>query len=188
MSLLEEKMYGFITQPDNWQLAREISEKMDYVKDRLLQEFWREVKERINGRLDSKEWVVDMTDLYDTYSYIRVSHNSWENLFFVAFEGLHRDILIGIQRDLVSNKVPNELHEQIANHLTSIEKNINQKSDWWPGYFFTGDDFRYFPTVGKILPSNRQALVDKYSNMLLDLKDKAKPIIDEAMKQITAGA
>lgn len=183
MSLLEERMYGFITQPDNWQLAREISEKMEYVKDRMLKEFWGEVKAKIENCLNPKEWTIEMSDLYETYSYLKIGNRSWGNHMFVALEGLHRDVIIGAFRDLESHKVPDVVHEKMAQDFKAMYKQM-EKSDCWSGYFFIGDDFRYGTTLDKILPSNRKALVDKYSNMLIDLKDRGKPIIDEAMRQI----
>lgn len=188
MSLLEERMYGFITQPDNWQVAREISEKMEYVKDRMLKEFWGKVKSSIESKLDVKEWNLTMSEnIYDANSVLEVTHKSWEKLFGIGFQYLHSNTIFGIYRDFDSKKVPDALHEQIAINLKTIYKQMD-KSDWWPGCYCIGDDFREGTTLCKILPSNRQALVDKYSNMLLDLKDKAEPIIDEAMTQIATRA
>lgn len=189
MSLLEEKMYGFITQPDNWQVASVISDKMAYVKDRMLKEFWAEVKKNLENRLDLNEWKILMSeDIYEAYSQLFITNASWDGLFKICFEELEEAAFLGVCRDFDSKKVPDSIHEQIQKELTSIYKEMVPGTASWVGYFEANYNFADWSGLDKILPSNRQTLVDKYSNMLLDLKDKAKPIIDEAMKQITAGA
>lgn len=181
----DKKIYEFITQPDNWQVAREVYEKMDYVKGQLVEEFWAEVKKAIKYRVDLKEWKIGMSeDIYENYSKLRISHISWNNLFDIAFQELEDVTFLGVYRDFESKKVPDDLHQQIGMNLKTVDNRLINPDDWWTGYFFTGDNFSQLSSLDKILPSNRKSYIDKYSTMLLELKDKAKPIIDKAIKNL----
>ena len=188
MSIFDEKAYDYLTQPDNWPIAKEIKDKMIDVESRLLNEFWDDVKKGIKGKLGSKEWEVKISeDIYDAYSNISISHLMWENLFLIVYEELEEKTYIGVWCDLDLKKVPDALFRQIGGKL--LEKDNRMVSNWgnsygYTCYFYTGDDFRQTQTLNRILPSNRKTIVDKYTSEFIGLLEKAKPIIDEAMKQL----
>ena len=183
MSIFDEKAYDYLTQPDNWPIAREIKDKMvDIIEPRLLNEFWGEVEKGIMGKLDLKEWKVELIE-----GELRISHLTWRNLFFITYYELEKKTAIGVWYDSDLRKVPNALFiKQIGEKLLEKDKRIlsGWSNYWWPGYFYTGDDFRQTQTLNRILPSNRKTLVDKYTSGIFGLLEKAKPIIDEAMKQL----
>lgn len=190
MSIFDEKAYEYLTQPDNWPIAREIRDKMaDIIEPRLLNEFWAEVKKGIEGKSDSKEWKVEISeDIYESDSELTVSHSAWKSLFFISYVELEAEIYLCVYRDLESKKVTDGLFRQMREKLLKTDKDNRMKGPenevecvvW----FYTGEDFRQTQTLSKILPSNRKTLVDKYTSEFLGLLEKAKPIIDEAMKQL----
>lgn len=178
MSIFNEKSYDFFTQPDNWKIASEISEKVNYVQGRLLKEFWTKVKETILSKMDNREWKLDMSEnLYEPYSNLSISKASWNELFGLGFEELESATYIGVWYDFDSKRVEPTLYDKIANDIKIMDKRM-VKTDWWPGYYLTGDNFSQSSTIEKILPSNRDALVKKYVDMLFELQQKAQPIID----------
>lgn len=189
MSNFDEKVYELVTQPDNWQVAKEINDRMWYVRDRLFKGFWDELKRSIESRLDSNEWQVRMAiesayeeNKYNNDSGLCITHPSWNGLFHIGFGNLKYGH-IGVWCDSDSNKITAALYEQMANELKSKHENMEKDEKWYPGWYGI-DNFEDWSILDQILPSNRKAFVDRYTDMLLDLKDKAKPIIDEAMKQI----
>lgn len=193
MSRFEEKVYELVTQPDNWRVAKEVNDRMWYVKDRLFKDFWNELKQSLESRLDLNEWQVRMAienayeeNKYNNDSGFCITHPSWKGLFHIGFGNL-RYGYIGVWCDSDSNKITNALYEQFANELTNKYIKLTKDEKWFPGWYGV-DNFEDWSTLDQILPSNRKAFIDKYTDMLLDLKDKAKPIIDEAMRQIAARA
>jgi hypothetical protein len=182
MSSFDEMMFEFIVKPENWRVAREILERGDDIKGRLLRDFWSDVKCAVESGLSVNEWEFKINEnISDDYSLLSIAHKSWNGMFSIAYEGLHTRTLIGVYRDFDSHNVSDAIHQQISTVLREIYKNSEPAEDWWCIWFYTGEDFAQLSLYDKLLPTKKKDLVDRYAATMLELKSKSMPHIEAAI-------
>lgn len=174
MATLNKNLYDFLVLPDNWQFAKEISEKANSAKEILIAEFLSEINNSIEKRINDRNLKVAIID-WD----ISINHYEWQGLL-IKLEGLNNKPFIGIWYDSDATKLPNQLLSEIETRLKAIDQKMETEPGWL-GWYHTGEE--YLSVFDKILPSNRKALVDKYSSMLIELIEKATPILKDVFMQ-----
>lgn len=176
MTDLDKNIYSLITHPENWQFVSEIYEKVNYAREQLVLEFLSEIKNIIENKMNNSDLRVEIVG-WD----ISISHHAWNELF-IKFEGLSDRPYMGVWYDTESNKLPSKLLEEITVNLKTADARMKAEPCWL-GWYYTGEKFPN-AIFERILPSNRQGFIDKYSSMFLDFTNKAKPIIENAVSKV----
>lgn len=176
MTDLDKNIYSLITHHENWQFVSEIYEKVNYAREQLILEFLSEIKNIIENKMNNSDLRVEIVGWN-----ISISHHAWNELF-IKFEGLSDRPYMGVWYDTESNKLPSKLLEEITVNLKTADARMKAETGWL-GWYCTGEKFPN-AIFERILPSNRQGLVEKYSSMLLDFTNKAKPIIENAISKV----
>lgn len=186
MSAFDEKMYEFITQPDNWQVAKEIYDRMPAVKEQVVNEFWEKVEINIASGLNLNEWKVVKIEKYEKYNGdfgLCVTRPPWNGLFHIGFGQRNSQTYLAVWSDSAVKEVQG-LHEQLANDLSKLDHRLQKDEQWFPAWFYTGDNFGEWSTTDRILPHNRNVMVEKYISMLFELTEKAKVVIDDVVNRL----
>ena len=153
-----DELYKLVTKPENWEIAKKISDNMDSFVKRLIDEFWKEIGENIKKKFNLEDWEVSILDGNDYY----VRHRQWNDSFSVNFgveTGKEGKTFLGWRWK--NYKYKEDL--QLLNKLKEVDSQITKQDDDYPGFFYIDDD----PLLERILPLNRQSLVEKYSNMII---------------------
>ena len=155
-----DKLYELVTKPENWEIAKKISDNMDSFVKRLIEEFWKEIGENIKKKFNLEDWEVSILD--STEKTIR--HSQWVDSFFVSFgvdTGKGGKTFLGWWWK--NYKYKEDL--QLLSKLKKVDSQITKQEGEFPGFFYIDDD--PLSLLEQILPLNRQLLVEKYSNMII---------------------
>ena len=137
MNKLDDELFNFITQPSNWTIAREIYERVEYAKTRLLKEFKQDVVEKIKTSMNLQEYKIDTPDP----GRIQIKHTSWNNLFSIDYGNLHSKAYLGVWCD-TQKEIILKSYEHISNAMKAADKKLTGKdAQWYPAWYYTGDNF-----------------------------------------------
>lgn len=179
MSKFDQKAFEFLTKPDNWDIAKDIYDKMTFIREQLVKEFWNAVMAEVKKKIDLSQWVP-----YEKDDVVGIEHSSWKTSFSVEFGRMYSDVWLGIWCDSASPKLQAK-YKEIAIQLKSVEKKLTKTdATSYPAWFYLGDNFSQWTTLDKLLPSNRTKMVESYSSMLITIKDVVKPVIDSVIATI----
>ena len=172
---IEKNIYDFLAHPDNWQFANEISEKVNSAREQLISEFLSEIKSIIENKMNNSDLMIEIEGWN-----ISISHQAWNELF-IKLENLSNKPYIGVWYNAEALKLPDALCAEITSRLKAADQKMASELGWL-GWYYTGEE--YTSIYDKILPSTRKDLIDKYSSMLIDFTNKAKPIIENAVSKV----
>lgn len=186
MSAFDEKICEFLTQTDNWPIAREIFEKMPAIQEQLRNNFWKDMKVGLEKKINPAEWKIIGPGIIDSNKYngdsgLCIARLTWKNLFYIGFGGISGQTYLSVWCDSDSEKVKTQ-YDVIADGLIKSDKNLTKDPQWFPAWFYTGDNFSEWSTIDRSLPHNRKVMVEKYISMLFELTEKAKVVIDDVVE------
>lgn len=191
MDSFQKSLYDFVTSDEKkLETAFDISENWQSIKNKLLFDFRKDIKEGILQKTD--KYNVDIGTESD--SYISLYKPSWmemgEIIICVNIESMNADDYYGIWRngDKVDNKKA-ELNSYVEKNLSNAlnECNLGYTPDdyWWLAYKHSGYDYSKIEFLKELTTSNRQALVKEYANNLCKLVEDFSDHIDKLIALTT---
>ena len=170
----DEAMFDFLTKADNFSFAFEVSENFDLVKNKLIEDFWIEIKKHIEEKVkkENKSWKIEQTKIKEGELHLGFS---WQNNQVKVMLQLwkKRDVYYGLWVNTESGQVDikkfreNEQLEEIRK-----KREMTDKYEKWPCATNSILDFNKQADLEKILPTNRQNLVLKLVNTLFELTEE----------------
>lgn len=181
MNKYEEEVYNYFTDESNFRKMVKVAQHASSVKSTLLQEFWDAIIVAFNIRIAESynEWELN-THGSINYNWGKIlvhkrSHTERgdDNLPIVA---------VGIQRIMdnqysfygifLNNKAPKYDINAIVEYIRDIEelKDFEKDNDlWWPRWNQTGLDLRKEEDYVKILPANRNLIVNAITDSIFNM-------------------
>ena len=170
----DEAMFEFLTKADNFSFAFEVSENFDLVKNKLIEDFWIEIKEHIEEKVkkENKSWKIEQTavkpqDLHLGFSWqngqVKVMFQLWKK----------RDVYYGLWINTENEQVDiKKFRENKALEKIRRIREMHDKYEKWPCATNSILDFDKRADLEKILPTNRQNLVLELVNTLFELTEE----------------
>lgn len=184
MSVYDDEIFNYLTKKENFYSAYEITQLFPQVRNKLVEEFWKKVTERIANELDKNskdKWVVELSeDVFETYSSLFLY---FSDSIGVAFEKLHGQPYYGVWIDSDNKKLDREKINKYASGLELLE-GMNKNSDYWLGWSLCGANFNTIETLKRILPENSDEYAEELAKLLFDLAVSMKSHIIKMEKMI----
>lgn len=96
MSRYEDKLYDFITDPDNFEFAHEIWDKYEEIEERLIKEFWNDVKKYCDVECPQSFILKTNEDFIEgDYPELYFKKINWK-FFVVGFSSLMDNPFLGV--------------------------------------------------------------------------------------------
>lgn len=168
-SIIDDKMYNLISKSENFDFAFDLYERFDSIKERIIQEFWNNFISKLAAeRRDFK-----FTDRNDQPFHYDLSIKSIKGIkLFVGIYDNQFQYGISITHK-GSKKRIQELMIYFQDAFDEYDYEDKIKTSW---FFEVGEeDFNTLSGLKKILPENREVLIQKYLNdfnKMMDLKHK----------------
>ena len=186
MDKYQQAIFDFATKDENFEFTFEIGNNFELFRRKLINDFWDNVvfllKEKsieLNGWIPWKENEVvtggdTIAGIYSNEYYSENYDTSANISFFNWGDGR---VLYGI---FFNQKVPGINYDKILEFAQKTIKSdwqIAPKSWWWPVYKYTGENFKTFLSLQKILPNQREALAEEFVNNLINAKSELSFLI-----------
>jgi hypothetical protein len=181
-SVFEEEIYQYLTEPQNFTTAWEITQEFKGVQDRVYEEFWGMVLKKLSSLPDGFTVTFPNDTFVHPYSSIWIFPPGHQ-FVGIGVSGFITKVFLGVLIHTNHHKAK----EAARNYLSAREGLFpNMKpTDWWFGRQDTPFNFGQIDDIEKILPANREAtaqeLVDllkgfyeEYGEHLAAMEEKAK--------------
>lgn len=198
MDAYEEKMYAFLTEPDNFRGLVKSVELWDMVREQLLVEFWEMVYEELQ-RLPGKnsDWIIECSeDFSESYSSIFLYKQAW----YTEETGVH--ICVDVTQLVADNPYYGvwiepqsslfhtlRIKEALAGSVWIRETGFRQDRNAQWALFKNLDLYNIHEpeTLEQLLPTNRESLVKEAANTLysfaLEIEEELTQLAEKFRKK-----
>lgn len=155
-SAIDDKMYELIIKPENFKFAYDINERFDSIKERVIQEFWELLILRL--KKEFPEFSFKYKQGYNQY--LEISDTSFRDFtpfVEIAQEQFHYGVSFyynGTQKKM------RELEREFGSLFLENDYNLKGKIAWFFNY--SNEHFDTLSGLNKILPENKDLLIDQY--------------------------
>jgi len=180
MSTYFEEMYEYLVKPENYNAAKEIANLLSSIEQKLISDFWKEVKEKLSDDIDFG-WEAKLDEEEDSFNYY-LHKPHWKDVE-IGFETDYYSIFdygIWFDRKKFDPSKIIEISEKHKDKLTTLYPD-NQS---WLCYnpIPNIDDYKFNGSKEKILrilPSSRESKVLEISSLLKNYAKNVEKICDE---------
>lgn len=180
MDKFDQKIFDFLIQEENFEFAYEIYELFPEVRDKLIEDFWKSVKHRLQKLVNDTIWEVKFWESnFSAWWKLGLFLNSGTEDIRVIYEKLQEKPYYGLWLDMETDELD---RSKIIDYMSSVEilqHRGGYDGKYWFGREEIGDDFQSYRTLKKILPKNREVTVNEYSQLLYEF---AVELSDEVQK------
>jgi hypothetical protein len=188
-TVLEKKIYELVTKSENFEIAFEIHEKFGGVKEQLIEDFWQFLLKRVKNSFE--EMIIEYNEADDENSIWLTPKKNYKNRFqsyCIYFEESERiEIAIRIIDRLTNGKqkIVLERYDELIKSKDMHSFNIqpDNGNTWF--YKDFDEDFKKIHGLRKILPENRNALIDEYIKSMQSFIDETIEEVDEIEKMLS---
>jgi hypothetical protein len=179
MTTYDEKIFDFLTKPENWTVAREVNNKIETIKGKLIKDFWSEVQAEVRQKLISDEWNCDNNE----EPALVLKRTTWNNLFAVKYGDITARAWLAIWSNPDSTKSL-ETYSTMCEIFREVDKRLDRSDDRkYPRWTYTKDHFAQYECIDKILPLVRGTMVTRYSSFMVEIAQKADPVITKLIME-----
>jgi hypothetical protein len=191
MEKWEEDIFSFLTEKEHFESLIKIAPYYEKVKKELLSQFWEAVYQKIQAFVKSKDgWQVSKpNDIFERNAHILLYKNSWvpqgewasislgwewltfSKPFFCLLIN-HDSKVLDIEKAMREG----ELLINMVNEKFNFELEGNY--GWWAFWQYAEIDFNTDTEFIKILPDNRELLIDSFSNTIINLANFLEKDLD----------
>lgn len=183
MTKSQEEFYKFVVAPENFEAICDIVDNFPAVQEKLIYDFWVEVKAKCELLLKGKQgWITYMTPFENVepeFSIYRKEYgpkNSEDVDVAIGIDGFYSQAIFGMNISF-EPKIFNK------ERLLKIAKE-NKKAGWrfgtsFPYYKLLPEDFSEVSNLKKIHPDNRASLVQHYASEITDAVKEFEPFINK---------
>jgi len=160
-SIIEDKTYELITKVENFDFAFDLYSRFDSIKERLIQDFW--LRLVLKFKNEYKEFNFKERPGVEQHAYMTLKSLS-KVQFYIGIYDSEFQIGIAINHNGTKKKIQ-ELEDRFNDLFEEKWNDEKGKVIWF--FECKEEDFSTLFGLKKILPENRDNLIDKY---LLDFK------------------
>jgi len=175
MSIYDDAMYKYLTTPDNYKAAKEVSGLISKVDERLVTEFWAEVWQKLEVRLNDLK--NDKANIYVVKDEIICKPN-WDGVS-ISCEIRPNDFDLGILIDPTKKNIA--AARQLVEQKDKVKLGLQSSSAAWPCWI-TIPFITYGEYLNK-LPNTRETKVSELVEIFSDYVKIASDVCDEIGKQ-----
>ncbi len=181
MSTYEEEIFNYLTKKENFISAHEIYEKFPGIKEKLIKEFWYEVKNSLDEKRKGTDWKVDFDhDEPEIKLY-------FDKSIYVGFEGLYDKkpnyyLYVYYEKNKKLDRV--KINKYASNIKVIDEENWEKEKEGTHYWKYLEDDFSNINTLKRILPENRKDFAEELAKLLLEFGKGLKEDILKMSKMI----
>lgn len=190
MSNVDKEVFNFFTTENNFLTMCKVVHHYESVKKKLLIEFWNLVMNKLNelNQNTNNKWSIEITgDVSDRRTKILIFKKTWTKevnklpLVAAGYERLAQNNwpFLGLW---INNDAKNVDIKSLLDYARKIPEYTEYEDDddnWWPFWKETELDFSEDEAYLRILPENRNALVDCFAIDLIDFANEFERIMDE---------
>jgi hypothetical protein len=153
-TIIEDKIYELVTKKENFEFALDIHTHFDSIKERLIEEFWDLLI--LNFKTINSNFLITTTVI----NYFEISIKNIPNiLFYFNIDGNKFQYGFGVIHK-GTKKTIEEINYKFEGILDLTEFEKEEKTSWF--YVEVEEKFNELFGLKKILPENRNILIDKY--------------------------
>jgi hypothetical protein len=173
-------MYNFLTIPDNYKAAKEVSDLISNVNERLVTEFWAEVWQKLEVRLkdlaNEKANIYTVKDDRSKQSLVHICKPNWDGVS-ISCEIHPNDFDLGIYID--TTKINIAAARQLVEQKDKDKLGLQPSSECWPCWINSPSYVEYL----NILPKTRETKVSELEEIFFNYVKIASDVCDEIGKQ-----
>jgi hypothetical protein len=178
MNTYDDAMYNYLTIPDNYQAAKEVSELLSKVNERLKKEFWGDVKQKLEIRL--KELTNDQERSYVVEDMVmKIYRKNWDGVSISRENSSNNNFDLGIKIDTKKKNIA--MARQLIEQKDKDNLGLQLFSQIWPCWitipFNSDGDF-----LNK-LPNTRETKVSELVERFFNYVKIASDVCEEIGKQ-----
>jgi hypothetical protein len=182
MKHFNEEVFRYLTKEGNFETAFEICQYFPDIKETLIIDFWKLVETKLKEYDKNSEWQIILSDnILQKESSLDIKKEKWYGLT-IHYGDLSSRLYYGIYFDYNKrNKDRDKINAYIneSKKLTNRLK-ITPDNQWHLGWCYKEYNFFEIKTLKRILPNNRDSLIEELAQFILkfavDLKDEIDKI------------
>lgn len=180
MAKYEDEMYKFVTNTENFESVCDLVDQFQIVKQRLREDFWREVKDTLQQELERfNGWNILMSEELNSKAYLLLYREDFcfekgyeakvgiriEHLLDVPWFGLF------VRRDWASFNFP-EIWAKAKELKSPNFKLGNINGYWWPLYNILPYNFSQTKDIKFLIPDRREVMVKEVVLVIMNAMDE----------------
>lgn len=186
MNQHEAEIYNFFTTEANFANMYNVSKHYEKIKPKLLSDFWKAVEDKLIDKisaLPNKGWYTKRQEKLDSnVSKLFLYKSNWANkdnypVIAFAYESLTGNPFYGLFINRGEHKIYN-LEEISASARRLVVRSDNTSNNWWSFFYYSSLNFNKLESLVKILPANRDVLVQSFADELFNLALKHQLELD----------
>ena len=156
-------LYEFICREENFEFAHEISEYFGQIEEKLKNDFWQEVFKKCKSNLDDSFRL----RLDRESELIELKKDSWE-FTLICRDWEYNEVWIEVKLTTRNKRKRKELEGLFLDEelIDKLGFEYLEEEDIVSGMKIT-ENFDKLSTLKRILPTNREELVNQYSNTII---------------------
>lgn len=176
MSNYDKEIFNYLTQPENYRAAKEITDQMGRIDEELIRIFWKSLAAKLYVELTATRWQIDL----DYPNYLSIHRDGWEHLG-INCDQLNTvpDLGIHAPNDVYDRDTVNKLLEP----LFLAEGGRRKPTEGWPYFNRLSFDFYQASTLESILPANREESLTRASTMICKFFNNYSAIVDRIERE-----
>lgn len=185
MQKLNSELYNYYTQPENFSSVAEIFTDFPFVRKKLIDDFWAEVSELLQNKVNSDEWYLGIDNAFeDDYIDIGISPYSsfkkGDNPFvWVSYMDYYRRPYLNIYfEEDFKFKVDEVLSLFESYKSLGWTFKHTEKSDKPALWKYVELNFSVTKSLEHILPENRVFMTERYADEFIASAISLKPLIE----------
>ena len=184
MSNFEEKMFGFLTEENNFESAFEIYQKSPIIIDRLKKEFWELVSQKLKEKC-KKDWIFYPEEENEIGLYLKEWKdgigNGWK--YRIGYSDIYNNLWYGLFIDENCKKRKFDLNkvEQFGNIQPRLKDMEGIENFWKKDTTYNFNDIH---TLKRILPHNKEEFATQLAETLFDFAHAIKEDIPKMNKLV----
>lgn len=163
ISEIDNKMYELMTEEQNFEFAYYIHNNYESIKVRLKNEFLIELKSELMK--DNNEIIVKKNEEY--VDYYEICYKYKKVKFYFQLEDNNIQYGIVLEHNGTKKKIK-EIEFLFEKYLELDYNSTQNDSKYWL-YQIEEEDFNEFSSLKKLLPKNRDVLINKYCKNIIKL-------------------
>lgn len=181
MDKFDKELYDFLIQEKHFEYVYDLYELFPDVRDKLIEEFWRSVEDRLQELTEHTIWGVKFWEgSFSSYWKfgLYVKNSDTEDIRII-YEKLHEQPYYGLWLNMKSEELDRKRIINFVRNIEDLQQRGGYDGKYWIGKVETDDNFHNIRSLKKILPNSRKEVVKEYSQLLYDF---AEELSEEVLK------
>jgi len=177
----KDEMFNYLTEPDNYELANDLTNRLIEVNQRLRFNFLNDLKVKIKNKfVENQKWKIDDCNNNDNIL-LDISKSNWKDYWLTV--GIEKTIDYGLRIDPA--KVDIKTIDCCRNKFSNLDFGKDSTEYWpfWESINIINFELNEYKDLLRILPKNIKNLQDDIADKILIFAQKYEEFFDEIVKK-----